>query len=242
MSRTTTITLFYTGVAVFSALILWIAFKIRPTLTSSYDAPTPIAIDTGRVTAAEWFPITSDLDGINQNGESVKLSDLRGKVLLLAQFFAVCPHCAVRNGTEMRAIYDAFREHPDFHVICITVDPEFDTRERLADYATALGADAGNWWFFNAGDEKKTHEFLENHLGFFGIRERSDPLEIEAQGRFAHDLGLMVVNRNFDVIGKWALADARTAEALEIDPEGYDRRKADILQRIRSELDGNSNQ
>ncbi len=235
MSRKLTITLFYTGIALFSVLILAIAYKLRPGLTSSYEPP--IAIDTGKVTTTEWFAIENDLEGINQAGEIVKLSDLKGKVWMLSQFFAVCPHCAVRNGTEMRSIYDAFREDPDFHVVCITVDPDMDTRERLADYATALGAETKNWWFLNAGDEKATHEYLEKELGFFGIRERTDPLEIEAQGRFAHDLGLMVVNRNFEVIGKWPLADARTPEAQERDPGLYERLKADILERIRIELE-----
>ncbi len=235
MSRKLTITLFYTGVALFSALILFIAFKLRPGLTSSYEPP--IVIDTGKVTAMEWFPVERDLAGINQDGEEVSLFGLRGKVWLLGQFFAVCPHCAVRNGTEMRSIYDAFRDHPDFHVVCITVDPDEDDQEKLSDYATALGAETKNWWFINAGDEKATHDYLEKELGFFGIRERTDPLEIQAGGRFAHDLGLMVVNRDLEVIGKWPLADARTPEAQERDPELYERLKADILERIRIELE-----
>lgn len=235
MTRKQTITIFYTGVAVFSALILFIAFKLRPGLTSSYEPP--IAIDTGKVTETVWFPIEENLEGINQDGDEVSLFDLRGKVVLFAQFFAVCPHCAVRNGTEMRAIYDQFRDHPDFHVVCVTVDPKEDDQEKLADYASALGADTSNWWFINAGDEKATHEYLEKELGYFGIRERTDPLDIEANGRFAHDLGLLVVNRDLEVIGKWPLADARTPEALERDPDGYDRRKAEILERIRTELD-----
>jgi len=235
MSRSLTITLFYAGVALFSALILFIAFKIRPGLTSSYHPP--LVVDAGKVVAEEWFPIRRDLAGFNQAGDEVSLSDLRGKVWLLGQFFAVCPQCAVRNGTEMRSIYDTFRDHPDFHVVCVTVDPDSDDQRKLADYATALGADTRNWWFLNAGDEKATHEYLEKELGFFGIRERTDPLEIEAAGRFAHDLALMVVNRNLEIVGKWPLADARLPETRERDPEMYDRLKAEILERIRTELD-----
>ena len=240
MSRKLTITLFYTGIALFSALILFIAFKLRPGLTESYVPP--LAVDTGRVQAVEWFEIANDLQGINQAGEEVGLFDLRGKVWLLGQFFAVCPHCAVRNGMEMRAIYDEFRDHPDFHVVCITVDPDEDDQEKLADYAAALGAETHNWWFLNAGDERKTHEYLENELNFFAIRERTDPLDIQANGRFAHDLGLMVVNRNLEVIGKWPLADARLPENEELDPGAYDRMKAEILERIRTELDSDADE
>jgi len=236
MSRNLTLTLFYSGVAIFSALILFISFKLRPGLTSSYQPPE-LAVDTGKVVARDWFPIKEDLRGINQTGEEIGLHDLRGKVWLLGQFFAVCPQCAVRNGTEMRSIYDEFRDHPDFHVVCVTVDPREDDREKLANYATALGVESGNWWFLNAGDEKATHEYLEKQLGFFGIRERTDPLDIQANGRFLHDLGLIVVNRDLEVIGKWALADARSPEGRELEPGGYERLKAEILDRIRTELD-----
>lgn len=238
MSRKLTITFFYLGIALFSALILFIAFQLRPGLTTSYEPP--LAIDTGKVVAKEWFPIQNDLAGINQEGDEVSLFDLRGKVWLLGQFFAVCPHCAVRNGTEMRAIYDQFREHPDFHVVCVTVDPKEDGQEKLSDYAAALGAETKNWWFINAGDEKMTHDYLEKQLGFFRINERTDPLEIEAGGRFSHDLGLMLVNRNLEIIGKWPLADARSPEEQKRDPGRYDRLKAEILERIRTELDGDT--
>ena len=98
------------------------------------------------------------------------------------------------------------------------MDPENDKQEKLADYAKALGADSKNWWFLNAGDTKSTHTYLEKELKFFGIRERTDPVDIEANGRYAHDLGFLLVDREFRVIGKWPLADARSEEARKRGP------------------------
>jgi cytochrome oxidase Cu insertion factor (SCO1/SenC/PrrC family) len=236
MNRRSTITLFYAGVALISAAILGTAFYLR----SRLPQPDVAAIvDAGRESASDWFEIGSDLDAINQEGKPVKLSDLRGKVWIAAEFFAICPHCAVRNGEELRKIHDEFRSHPDFHIVCITVDPENDKQEKLADYAKALGADTGNWWFLNAGEEKATHEYLEHVLKFFGVRERADPLDIEANGRFAHDLGFLLVDREFRVIGKWPLADARSEEARQRDPGLYQKLRDDLFQRIRSELEKN---
>ena len=236
MNRTSTITLFYTGVALVSAAILGTAFYLR----SRLPKPDVAAIvDAGRESASEWFEIGRDLDAVNQEGKQVKLSDLRGKVWIAAEFFAICPHCAVRNGEELRKIYDEFGSHPDFHIVCITVDPENDRKEKLADYAKALGADTRNWWFLNAGDQKSTHEYLEKELKFFGVRERSDPLDIEANGRFAHDLGFLLVDREFRVIGKWPLADARSEEARQRDPGLYQKLRDDLFQRIHDELEKN---
>lgn len=236
MNRSSTIATFYTGVAVVSAAILGIAFYLRSQL------PKPdmsSVINVGKETTTRWFEIANDLNAVNQEGRQVKLSDLKGKVWIAAEFFAVCPHCAVRNGEELKKIQEEFGNHPDFHIACISVDPDNDKQEKLADYAKALGADAKNWWFLNAGDTKETHRYLEKELKFFGIRERTDPVDIEANGRYAHDLGFLLVDREFRVIGKWPLADARSEEARKQDPNLYPQLKKEMFDRIRTELEKN---
>lgn len=234
MKRNTTITLFYTGIAIVSIAIVSVAFFLRSRLPQPDISKI---VNMGKETVPRWFEIGSDLTAINQDGRSVRLSDLKGKIWIAAEFFAICPHCAVRNGEELRKIYDEFKDHPDFQIVCISVDPENDNQEKLADYATALGADTKNWWFLNAGDEKTTHAYLEDELKFFGIRERTDPVDIETNGRYSHDLGFLLVDRDFRVIGKWPLADARSEQARKDDPELYARLKKELFDRIRMELD-----
>ena len=234
MSKTKTLILFYTGVALVCAAILALVnLVILPSLKMK-GRETDVFLDVGQQQAEEWFAIEKDLVATNQAGETVKLSDLRGKVWVVAQFFAVCPHCAVRNGKELRDMYDAFKDHPDFHIVCISVDPEADDVEKLKEYAAALGAEAGNWWFLNAGDEKATHEYLEKELNFLGIRERTDPAQIEASGRFEHDMGVLAVGRDFSAFGKWDLAFQRSTMGS---PEGYEAVKKAMMARIRAELD-----
>jgi cytochrome oxidase Cu insertion factor (SCO1/SenC/PrrC family) len=194
-------------------------------------------LNVGKQVEQEWYSIEKDLVATNQAGEKVKLSDLRGKVWVVAEFFAVCPHCAVRNGTELRAIYDKFKDHPDFHIVCISVDPKEDNIEKLKDYGTALGADVKNWWFLNAGDEKETHEYLERTMKFFKIEHRTDPADIESNGRFSHDMGLILVGSNFNVIGKWPLADARSEEGRKLNPGNYEKLKKEMFDKISTELE-----
>jgi len=235
MKRNTTIALFYSGIAAICIAIVSISMWLGKGLNADYQAP-PVVVNSGKDTAPEWFPIAKDLPATNQDNKPVKLSDLRGKVWIVAEFFAICPHCAVRNGEELRKIYDEFKGDPDFHITCISVDPENDGPERLRDYSTALSADSKNWWFLNAGDAKTTHDYLEHELKFFGIRERTDPADIEANGKYSHDLGFILVNRDFQVIGKWPLADARSDEAKKLDPNMYQRLKDELFARIRTEL------
>jgi protein SCO1 len=237
MTKRTTIILFYCGVALVCAAILSVVnFFIVPNIRAQAQE-TDVFQNTGHKEEKQWFPIEKDLAATNQAGENVKLSDLRGKVWVVAEFFAVCPHCAVRNGAELRGIYDEFKDDPDFQMVCISVDPETDNAERLKEYAKALGAEPDDWWFLNAGDEKVTHDYLENTLKFFGIRERTDPAEIEANGRYQHDMGLIVVDRDFNVIGKWPLADARSEQGRKLNPGLYESLKKEMFARIREELE-----
>ncbi len=233
MSKKTTIILFYCGVAVVCAAILALVnFVLVPGLKSKGEQTVDF-VGVKVEKKEQWYPIGKDLEAVNQAGEKVKLSDLKGKVWVVGEFFAICPHCAVRNGAELRSIYDEFKDNPDFQMVCISVDPETDNVERLKEYSEALGADVKNWWFLNAGEEKATHEYLEKTLKFLGVRERRDPEQIEANGKFEHDMGLIAVGRDFKAIGKWDLAYQRSKFGS---PEGYAGLKEDLLARIRKEL------
>lgn len=195
----------YVGVALLSAAILGTAMWLRRRVPEPDMASI---VDRGRGRAESWFELKHDLELVNQAGERVRLSDLRGKVWVAAEFFAVCPKCAARNGADLRAIYDEFKGDPGFHFVCISVDPEADTVDKLAAYATALGADVSDWWFLT-GERQAIHDWLRNEMKFLDIRERKDPAEIEQLGRYQHDMGLVVVDRRWRVIGKRDLAWAR---------------------------------
>lgn len=239
MSKKATLTIFYSAIALFCLAILLLSRYLHHQNENSGKMPEPPTqvIDVGKEKPVEWFTIEEDLVATNQEGKEVRLSDLKGKVWLAANFFAVCPMCAQRNGEELHKIYEAFGDDPDFHMVCISVDPENDHVERLKAYGGALNADPSNWWFLNAGSEEETHRYIEEELKFFGVRERKDPVDIEANGRYAHDLAFILVDRDFRVVGKWPLADARTPEAKARQPELYDELKKDLFERIRAELE-----
>ena len=82
-----------------------------------------------------------------------------------------------------------------------------------------------------------THDYLENTLRFFKIKRWRNEVDIASNGRFSHDMGFMLVNRDFEVIGKWPLVSARSDDAVERDPGLYGRLKLEMYARIREELD-----
>ena len=221
----------YALTLVASVAILWAAFWVRSGIVERDERKKPIAVNTGAEVAETLFAINQDLEATNQIGETVKLSQLKGKVWVMAEFFAVCPHCAMRNGKELRELIDEFSKHENFQIVCVSIDPETDSVERLKDYASALNADSKQWWFLTTGDNAKAHAYMEQTMKFFKVKPRTDPADIESNGKYMHDLGLAVVNANFEVIGKWPLADARKS-----DPALYETLKQEMYEKIRKEL------
>lgn len=236
MNQKSQIIAIYSVVAVVSVAMV-VYFNKLGNDVPEQDLP-PVS-NAGRVTVDKFYPISEDIELTKQDGVEVKLSDIRGKVTVLAQFFAVCPKCAQRNGTELLDLYETFGDNPDFRIVCITVDPDTDGVEELKDYANVFGAKPDNWWFARADGEKKTHDYLEHVLKFFEIRLRTDEVDIASNGRFAHDLGFLVIDRDFNVVGKWPIADAASEEGRKLDPTSYGRLKKEMYDRIEKELTKN---
>ncbi len=228
MNQKTKIVLIYFAMACACVLILSVSFWMRAGLI---EREKPVVKNSGAEKVDEFFPITADFSAINQKGESVKLSDLKGKVWVVCEFFAVCPHCAMRNGAELRELIETFGSDPNFHLVCISIDPEQDNQEKIAEYASCLNAEHKNWWFLSNGNAASTHEFMEKTMKFFSVKLRTDPADIESNGKYAHDLGLALVNEDFTFIKKWPLAESR-----ELGPAQYQAVKKEMYDRIRAEL------
>lgn len=218
----------YTLTAIVSVVILTAAFWVRNGLI---EREKPMIVNGGSEKQEVLFAIDKDLEATNQAGELVKLSSLKGKVWVVGEFFAICPHCAMRNGQELRGLIDEFGKEPAFHLTCISIDPETDNVEKLKEYASALNADPSNWWFLTTNNTQTAHEYMEGTMKFFKVKLRTDPLDIESNGKYMHDLGLAVVNKNFEVVGKWPLAEARKQN-----PALYETMKQEMYETIRREL------
>ncbi len=167
-----------------------------------------IAVDVGRAEKMEMLRLENDLIATNQAGETVMLSALKDKVWIAAQFFAECPHCASRNGDHLVKLYQKYKDNPDFHVVCVSVDPDIDDVERLQQYAENLNADLKNWWFLT-GPREKLHRYMEDEMKFLAVRERLKEEDIAREGRWAHDMGVAVFSKGMIMREKKDLFFAR---------------------------------
>jgi cytochrome oxidase Cu insertion factor (SCO1/SenC/PrrC family) len=228
MSDKTKIITIYGLVVLISAVVIGSAMWIRSARKAAFGKA--IAVDVGRESPAVLMTLKKDLTATNQEGREVSLSELRGKVWIAMQFFANCPQCAKRNYEDVTKLYAAFRDDPNFHLVCITVDPDTDGVEELQAYAEALDADSSNWWFLT-GSREELHAYMGQELKFMDIRERTDPASIAAEGRYAHDLGLEIFGPGWNMLDKADLAFAATQGQA-----AHDKLYEEVRARITTEL------
>ena len=194
----------YVIVALLCALIMAVAFwirsnRVKPDFETYYSDQTEFPA---------LLTLEKDLKLKRQDGEEVKVSDLKGKVWAFAQFYATCPMCAKRNDQGLKSIYEKFKDEPDFVLVCMTVNPEEDGVDQMQTYAEALNADASNWWFLT-GDPEAMKDYMHKVMKYDKITKRTDPEEIAAKGELIHNMQVVVYNRDLSMVGRRNPYEAR---------------------------------
>lgn len=89
----------------------------------------------------------------NQDGEQVSENTVAGKVYVAEYFFTTCESiCPIMN-TNMKDIYEEYKDEPDFMILSHTCDPDTDSAARLKFYADSLQVDTRKWVFLTGSKD-----------------------------------------------------------------------------------------
>ncbi len=83
----------------------------------------------------------------NQDGNTVTLKDVAGKVYVAEFFFTTCPGICPDMNNHMRLVYDEFKDENDFRILAHTSDPDNDTPAQLKYYADSMKVNTAKWIF-----------------------------------------------------------------------------------------------
>ncbi|MES2628488.1 MAG: SCO family protein [Bacteroidota bacterium] len=99
----------------------------------------------------------SDFSLLDQNGDTVTLKNVAGKIYVADFFFTTCGSICPKMTASMSRISEAFKDDPRIMLVSHTVDPETDNVDVLHKYAQEHGADAKQWLILT-GDKKQIYE------------------------------------------------------------------------------------
>lgn len=126
----------------------------------------------------------------NQDGKQVTERDLEGRVYVAEYFFTTCPNiCPIMN-TNLKAIYEQYKDTDGFLIVSHTCDPERDSVARLKFYADSLQVNTQRWWFLTG---RKDSLYNTARRSYLLDDPKNNLLKIEDQ--FIHTQFFALVDR-----------------------------------------------
>lgn len=178
--------------AIFSWSIAW-------SLRTRLPPPLPVLAELPR------FALT------DQEGRPFGTQELEGRVWAAGFIFTRCPTVCPRVTARMARVQGRTRQlAPAFHLVSFSVDPAFDTPERLAAYARAHRA-SPRMWTFLTGDEPAVKEAVVGGMKI-AMERQTGP-----DGRFEgvlHGSALVLVDQRGRVRGYYDPEDDAALDRL----------------------------
>ena len=144
----------------------------------------------------------------NQDSQQVTQDYVLGKVYVAEYFFTTCPSiCPIMN-TNMKKIYEAYKNEPDFVILSHTCDPDNDNVARLKQYADSLNVNTKKWVFLTG---KKDSLYNTARVSYLLDDPKNNYQNIEEQ--FLHTQFFALVDKNGNVRKK--IYDGLKKEELE---------------------------
>jgi len=134
------------------------------------------------------YPIVPHFSFIDQKKQVVNNSTFRNKIYVADFFFISCPTICPIMTASMKRVYDKYTQNNDVLFISHTIDPKYDTPERLDKYASALNADH-NKWHFVTGDRDSIYKLAEK--GYYSPAHK----DTSNQGGYVHSGGLILIDK-----------------------------------------------
>lgn len=127
-------------------------------LRKTGTAPIPATTAKPASTPAPRTPLP-DCVLVDSRGQPLRLHDFRGQAIALTFIFTRCPlpdFCPrlTTQFAEVERLLAADTAMKNWHLLSVTLDPIYDTPERLAEYATRYQPDFTRWTFATGSPEE----------------------------------------------------------------------------------------
>ena len=186
---------------------LWTGFLALvmavPVLRSALPAPLPPPPVLGTV---------PDFRLVDQTGAPFGPDRLKGRVWIADFVFTRCPDVCPRMTERLVGVHRALGERAD--VVSVSVDPTYDTPERLAAFARANGAESPRWHFLT-GSSQHVQEAVLRGFNVAFSRESEDIATL------THGVHVVLVDGRGRIRGYYDSNDRDALERLVADARRF---------------------
>ncbi len=150
----------------------------------------------------------------DSDGARFGTSDMEGKIWVVGFIFTRCRTlCPPISSAMVKMQEHILRSQVGdrVHFLTITVDPEYDTPERLREYADAIGADTRNWVFLTGSVEDVEQFVVRGFKLAVGERLETDPGVFD----IAHSSRLALIDKHGGLRGLYSIDDESLEELYQ---------------------------
>lgn len=141
----------------------------------------------------------SDFSFTNQDGKTVTLANVDGKIRVVNYFFTTCKGICPRMNENMTKVYQAYRGNNDILILSHTVDPKKDTVGAMKAYSMHFDADP-NQWMFLTGDKKALYEMARDE---YLVTAVDDTATADINSDFIHSERFILVDKGGRIRGQY---------------------------------------
>ncbi|MGJ8665474.1 MAG: SCO family protein [Patiriisocius sp.] len=91
------------------------------------------------------YHTVGDFSLTNQNGKTITQADYEGKIYIADFFFTTCQTICPIMTDNMEQLQEKLKNNPEVLLLSHSVMPEYDTPQRLKEYAIEKGVDDSKW-------------------------------------------------------------------------------------------------
>ena len=132
----------------------------------------------------------------DQDGKTITEKDVFGKVNVVNFFFTTCTSVCPRMNNNLKSVYEAFKNEPDFLIVSYTCDPSRDSVARLKWYADSVLKVNSKNWIFLTGDKDSLYAMARHSYMVDDPKHATENQETD----FLHTQLIALVNKKGDVV------------------------------------------
>lgn len=132
----------------------------------------------------------------DQTGKIFTDKEAEGKVNVVNFFFTTCTSVCPRINNNLKAVYEEFKNEPNFLILSYTCDPSRDSSSRLKWYADSLLKINTTQWIFLTGNKDSLYAMARHSYMIDDPKNSTQNIETD----FLHTQLVALVNKKGEVV------------------------------------------
>ena len=133
----------------------------------------------------------------NQDGATITDKNLLNKITVVEYFFTTCKGICPKLNTNMKQVYEIYKNEPDFQILSHTCNPGTDSVSVLKHYSDSLQVNTQKWIFLT-GQKDSLYQMAR---GSYLLDDPKNNVE-KIEDQFIHTQFFALVDRQGKVRGK----------------------------------------